>query len=98
MEKRKKTGELELFKEIWAERPHKCVICEANLPVFTVKFFAHVLSKGSHPEMRLDKENIEIMCFPHHYRYDAETYAATKDRRYDKIFAKKEDLKTKYNE
>ena len=93
MKPRKKTGELELFKEIWSERPHKCVVCDAVLPVFTVRFFAHLLSKGSNPAMRLDKNNIEIMCFPHHYKLDHETNRAREDSKYDKIFEKIDKLK-----
>ena len=93
MKKRKKTGEKTVFFEIWAERPHKCVICDAVLPMFTVRYFAHILGKGAYPSLRLNKENIEIMCFPHHYMYDHETNRAIDDPRFDKIFIKKDKLK-----
>ena len=93
MNKRKKTGELELFKEIWAERPHKCSVCGEVLPVFTVRFFAHVLSKGSRPDLRLEKENILIMCYPHHWTYDHATNRAVDDPLYNKVFELKEKLK-----
>ena len=63
--------------------------------MFTVRFFAHVLSKGAFPELRLDKENIEILCFPCHWRYDHETNRAIDDERFNYLFNKKEELKAK---
>ena len=95
--KRKKTGEGELFEKIWQERPHACTVCDAKLPIYTVKFFAHVLGKGAEPAARLDEDNIFIMCFPCHYRYDMETHRASDDPRYDFVFDRKQEIKTKYN-
>lgn len=68
---KKPSGELELFKEIWAERPHKCVKCGKDLgdelkPVY----FSHKKSKGAFPELRLDKTNIELLCFNCHHKYE----------------------------
>jgi len=58
--KRKPTGELKMFKEIWAERPHKCFITGKNL-VFDVRCFAHILPKSTHPRWRLEKSNIVLL-------------------------------------
>ena len=97
MKPRKKTGELELFKKIWEERPHKCTICDVRLPWFAVSLFAHVLGKGTEPAARLDKENILLMCYPHHYHYDHETSRAADDERYNKVFELKDEIRAKYN-
>ena len=97
MKPRKKTGELELFKEIWDKRPHVCTVCDARLPMFTVRFFAHILGKGTEPAARLDPDNIDIMCYPCHYRYDHETNRAAGDPRYDWVFDKKIEIRAKYN-
>lgn len=93
--KRKKTGELEFFWGIWDEREHKCGVCGERLHFFVISYFAHILSKGSHPALRLDKENIEILCFPHHWKFDHETNRAAEDERFDYLFKKKNKLKLK---
>jgi hypothetical protein len=76
--RRKTTGELKLFREIWAERVHQCTHCKIKLeaPDNTgdfVKMFAHIKSKGAYPELRLEKGNIMIHCFECHRQYDQET-------------------------
>ena len=69
--KKKPTGELELFKEIWAERPHICTKCGKPLGA-TLKpiFFSHIKSKGAYPELRLMKTNIELVCAECHQIYE----------------------------
>lgn len=96
MKPRRKTGELEVMREIWDERPHKCGVCGDKLPWFSVRLMAHVLSKGAHPAMRLDKDNIELLCYPHHHEYDHNTYKAVRDERFGYLFNKQEELKQKY--
>ncbi|MDX1629670.1 MAG: hypothetical protein R3345_13280 [Fulvivirga sp.] len=93
MSKRNKTGEYDLFKEIWDERAHKCVICNDPLHFFNVCYFAHVLGKGAYPELRMAKKNIVIMCFDHHQIYDHHTHKAKEDKRFNKIFKLKDELK-----
>jgi hypothetical protein len=66
---RKKTGELELFKEIAEERPEICEVCQNRIN-FAPHSFAHVLSKGAYPSLRLVKKNIVVMCFDCHHQYD----------------------------
>ncbi len=53
--------------EIWAERPHHCLECEIFLPEDSDNlpykiYFSHILSKGAHPELRFDPENIVLHC------------------------------------
>lgn len=68
---KKKTGERELFLEIWEERPHFCEKCGkflGNIP--KPEFFSHKHSKGSRPDLRLCKENIELNCRECHYKHE----------------------------
>ena len=66
---KKPTGERELFLQIWNERPHYCVKCQKFLGHEPkVYFFSHKKSKGSHPELRLVKDNIELLCEECHYK------------------------------
>jgi len=67
----KPTGEKELFLQIWSERPHLCVNCNKDLGNEPrTFFFSHILSKGAHPEKRLQKNNIQLLCFQCHQAYD----------------------------
>ena len=59
---RKPTGELNLFKQLWDKLPHKCVVCGKDIVEFSHNNFAHLLSKGAYPAMRLLDINIKIMC------------------------------------
>jgi hypothetical protein len=59
---RKVTGELNVFKEIWAERPPECEVCKRSVE-FSPYIFSHVLTKGAYPGFRLYKKNIIIKCW-----------------------------------
>lgn len=59
---KKKTGELAMFLEIWQERKHECEHCGRPLLAFKVHYFDHVKPKGTYPELRLVKENIQLLC------------------------------------
>lgn len=59
--KRKPTGELQLFKEIWSEREHKCEVCESFIHEPSPSNFAHILAKGTYGKFRLLKDNIAIL-------------------------------------
>jgi hypothetical protein len=81
---RKATGEKELFLEIWQERPHICINCKEPLgdePI--VSFFSHIKSKGSHSELRLDKNNIELLCFDCHYTKEFSTKEKYNKRKHE---------------
>lgn len=69
--KAKKTGEREMFLEIWQERPHVCVKCGRPLgDIPHAAFFSHKKSKGAYPELRLVKNNVELVCFTCHQKYE----------------------------
>jgi 5-methylcytosine-specific restriction endonuclease McrA len=66
-QKDKQSRDKELNSEIWASRPHVCDNCGKNLPATPIKsFFSHLLTKGAHPELRFDPENIVLSCVPCH--------------------------------
>lgn len=56
------TGEKELFKRIWSERPHVCETCWIYIAEANVINFDHIKTKGSRPDLRLDPANIRILC------------------------------------
>jgi hypothetical protein len=59
---RKATGELDLFKEIFIERPHFSEISGRPLgDELNIRFFSHILTKGAYPSYRLDKRNIKLV-------------------------------------
>jgi|688.fasta_scaffold410246_2 5-methylcytosine-specific restriction endonuclease McrA len=71
---KKATGEKEMFLEIWSERAHICTNCQKTLGAEPYTFFfSHIKSKGAHPELRLDKSNIQLLCFDCHKEYDQGT-------------------------
>ena len=59
-------------------------------------FFAHILSKGSYPHLKLNKENIILVTQHEHWQLDQNTHLAKEDELYDKYFEKAEGLKIKY--
>jgi 5-methylcytosine-specific restriction endonuclease McrA len=81
MKKRKKTGELELFKTIWAEKKRwACQNCNKPLgSQMSVGYMSHIIPKGKAPELRLERENIKVVCFPCHNLYEFGTLDKLKD-------------------
>jgi hypothetical protein len=67
--RRKPTGELKLFLQIYAERKGKCEITGYTIP-FNVRSFMHVLSKGAYPSLRLKADNIIMVQTDIHDLYD----------------------------
>ena len=95
--KRKKTGELELFLELWDERPHVCQVSGDYLPEFSVGCMAHCLTKGAYGSMRLNKKNIIFMRYDLHHMYDHQTDKAKKDPRFKWVFELAEELRSESN-
>ena len=68
---RKPTGERDLFLMIWELRPHVCTHCETPLGhEAKAGYFAHIKPKSTHPELRLDENNIRLLCLECHHAYD----------------------------
>ena len=70
--KRKPTGELAMFEEIWNERPHKSFINGEDIPYFDVSCFAHVLAKaqGKFPKFKLNKKCVVLITRFQHDQWD----------------------------
>lgn len=70
-QKVKSTGERELFLKIWEEREHYCQHCGKYLGEEPKSFyFSHIKGKGAYPELRLDPNNIELLCYECHHNWD----------------------------
>lgn len=61
---KERRGDLQsLFMEIWEERPHVCVKCGKPLgDEPKAIFFSHIRSRGARPDLKMDKNNIELLC------------------------------------
>lgn len=79
--KHKATGEKSLFLEIWQERKHYCEKGSECKNAVNNKgcwlgnepkawMFSHIKSKSTHPELRLVKSNIELICWDCHYTHE----------------------------
>jgi len=93
-----KTGELELFKEIWEEREHYCFICSKPILEAVVSNFMHVVAKGKSGALRLVKENIVIGCHDFqsscHEIWDKKPRSTIKDNpMWSKMFELEEEMK-----
>lgn len=59
------------YNEIWAERRHSCEECGCNLGNTWKRYmFSHLITKGSHPDLRYNKRNIVLKCLPCHNRWE----------------------------
>lgn len=66
MKRRKPTGERQVFEAIWKSRPHVCEVCGAILREPRAHNFAHIIPKSRRPDLRLDPDNIRLLCLPCH--------------------------------
>ena len=79
--KHKATGEAEVFRKIWAERPHICTNCRDTLGhEARAWFFAHIIPKSRAPALRLVPENIRLLCRECHFLLDQGTKEQFKAR------------------
>lgn len=65
-----KKGQSDVFFEIWNERPHICAECGRPLSQALPSVFSHYLPKGKYPNLKLCKQNIDLLCYEHHYQWD----------------------------
>lgn len=82
----------EFYKEIWKEREHICEECGIHLgDVLNKAFISHILTKGSTPTLRHDKDNVQIYCFFHHQQKEFGDFRSMKswdEERYLRLKAK----------
>jgi len=62
----KKPGEKEVFRKIWETRPHVCEDCGAFIREAKAINFSHIIPKSRRPDLRLDPDNIRLLCAPCH--------------------------------
>lgn len=51
-----------IYMEIWENRPHVCTNCGVPIHTPIIHNFSHIRSKGARPDLKYDKDNIEILC------------------------------------
>lgn len=72
--RRQPTGELEVFMQIWKDRPHVSEVSgKPLLPIGHpdwIKQFSHILSKGAFPAFRLYKDNIKLVLPDEHQQWE----------------------------
>jgi 5-methylcytosine-specific restriction endonuclease McrA len=74
--------ERDLFLEIWEERQHVCCNCGVYLqePPQAI-YFSHIKSKGAHPKLKYDKNNIQLLCGECHFAHDMRGRKKYEERR-----------------
>lgn len=93
---RKTTGELALFRAIWATRPHRSEVSGDPLgDEFNICFFMHILCKKNYPRFRLYDKNIILGTKDEHTTYD---HGIPIGPNWDKIKELAEQLKLKDRE
>jgi 5-methylcytosine-specific restriction endonuclease McrA len=65
--KKSKWSQKEMFIEIWNDRDHNCIDCWRLLHTPKPHNFDHIKSKWSRPDLKYDKDNIQIVCFKCHF-------------------------------
>lgn len=95
--KPKTNDQQQMFIEIWAEREHISELSGQYLgDEMNAWFFAHILSKGAYPHLKLNKDNIMLVTQEEHWQLDQNTHLAKKDKLYQPYFDKAEELKQRF--
>lgn len=99
--KRKTTGEAELFKKLFLERPNVSFI--TGDPIYQIDHnnCAHVLrkSKNGYPEFKLYEKNIVFLTRDEHFMWDNMAPSELKLLpEFDKLFKLKEELLAEYKQ
>lgn len=82
---------LEVFKEIWNERPHYSEVSWEPLGFeLSSLHFHHILPKRNYKEAKFDKENIILLTWDEHENVERDPV------RYEEINKRREKLKEKY--
>jgi len=86
--------ELDMFIEIWKERPHYSEVSGEPLGSFNVAYFSHLLSKGAFPEHRLNKDNIMLKTIEEHMLWEtSDREKLRKIPKWEKVFERYDKLK-----
>ena len=68
----KNRSQVDVFKEIANERPHKCQVCGSPIESLGPINFSHLLPKGAYIKYKYDKRNIIIKCADCHTKWGNE--------------------------
>ena len=95
--KRKKTGEGELFKELWNKRKRVSFVSGEPLgDEMNVFFFSHILTKGAYPSLRLYKKNIQFMTRKEHVMWDFNKDKIKNDPKWKHVFKLADEIRKEY--
>ncbi len=94
----KKTGDLAFFEEIWAERPHVSEVSGEPLIEFDVRYFSHILPKGTYPLFRFEKRNIVLKTPDEHNKWQFAQHTLKGNVKWEWVFKRKEELTREYYE
>ena len=93
--------EIDIFNEIWEQRPHKSEIDGAPLLPKGHKFwhwqFSHCLPKGLYPKLKLDNDNVVLMTWEQHQLWEFYPHKLQDKEEWKWLFEKRERLKQKYH-
>ncbi len=95
--KKKPTGEIDVFKNIWEERGPYSEISGTFLGEFNVCYFIHILPKGKNkfPHFKLRPDNIILGSLAEHHNFDNARYKCVGPE-WQPLFQKESDLKEEY--
>jgi hypothetical protein len=89
----------ELFIRIWMTRPRRSQVSDVKLgPDMCAWMFSHVLPKSTYPAGKVDEENIVLMTFDEHQKWEHHQSELLFTKRWKWVFELKEKLKNKYNQ
>lgn len=106
--KRVATGEGGVFERIiesLSDTETVCFVCQIRVPIITHHNIAHVLAKGKYPKMRLDPNNLVVLCHKIvadesgqgcHYAYDMTPHSELKGEGWERLFELRNQLKEHY--
>lgn len=98
--KKKPSGQMAIFDEIWNEREHISEI--SRLPLHPKGHpqwhwqFSHVLSKGHYKRFKLLKSNVVLMTPEEHFKVTNNTHLCKSDPAWAWYFERYEQLKQQY--
>lgn len=91
---KKDNAQLEMFKQIWRDRPHYSEVSGEPLIGFNLAYFSHILSKGAHPKHKLNPENILLKTVQEHNEWEfGDRERLRKESKWKKVFELQERLK-----
>lgn len=61
---------IDFMRQAWDDSDKKCAECGVDLIAFSPVYMSHHISKGAAPKLKYDKENIDVLCYDHHYQWE----------------------------